>query len=240
MLTRRFFLNAGGAAVAATVELAEWRSRAPTPTAASSSSSSAAPPTGCRSSRPTGDPQHAGLRAGFDQDLADRSEARQLLHAPSSARRDRENVRGEAGAVRPRGRLALSRPFALRRAERARDRRVVGVPAEGRLAEPIARPPAAGGCEGAGDLRHRSDGASRQPSRSHPTRRRSCPDPSDDLLHTSLGALRSRSAASRLVERGGGDADDGRRRRGGGGQNGAAIGAIAAKMLSGERATASR
>ena len=50
---------------------------------------------------------------------------------------------GGAGDVLPRGRVSLPRPLALRRPERAGNRRQGALPAEGRLDEPAARPAAA-------------------------------------------------------------------------------------------------
>ena len=172
MLTRRFFLDAGGAAPSPRFATANGvrpgehrpalrlhhparRRRRPVDRRAD------------RRSAPR------GLRGEFDQDLApERS-------STASSRCIRRSPRppavcSEAGAVRPRGRLALSRPLAFRRAERARDRRVGCLPAEGRLAQPLARPPA----------RRRIPRRSPSPTpfrwrcaattRCRPTRRRSC------------------------------------------------------------------
>ena len=71
--------------------LPQWRSRRPPPTAASSSSSSAAPPTGWHTVAPTGDPAFAGLRGALRRAIRQRREARQHLHAPSGAGRDRRS-----------------------------------------------------------------------------------------------------------------------------------------------------
>ena len=97
--------------------------RAPRPSAASSSSSSAAPPTASTSSCPTPIPAYARLRGALAIDVAAATQARR--HCSRCIRRwsrSRKLYRGEAGAVRPRGRVAVSRPLALRRPERARDR----------------------------------------------------------------------------------------------------------------------
>ena len=69
----------------------------------------------------------------------ERAEARRHLRAASGARADRRDVRGPSGAVRARGGVAVSRPLALRRAERAGDRRRVAVSDQGRLAQPARR-----------------------------------------------------------------------------------------------------
>ena len=68
-----------------------------------------------------------------------RDAARRHVRTTSVARADRAVVPRRAGAVRSRDCLAVSRPLAFRRAERARDGRPRAVPGEGRLAEPARR-----------------------------------------------------------------------------------------------------
>ena len=82
----------------------------------------------------------------------------------------------------------------------------------------------------------RADGASRQP-RGLVLRAVAAAEPDRRPAGAGRRALRERPAAARPVERGDGDADEGRRPdAGGGGQKGAAIGALAAKMLLGDGA----
>ena len=187
-------------------------SRRRRPSAASSSSSSAAPPTGsARSRRPAIRPL-PGCAARFAQDFAGGAQARRLLHAPSEAGRGRAALSGARGPVRPRRRLALSRPLAFRRPERARDRRHRRLCAARRLDEPAARrccrrrEPAAIAVVGDG-----ADGAARQRARSPPTRRRPCPTRSDDLLARVGSLYASDAAASRRLGAGDADARHGRR-----------------------------
>ena len=124
MLDRRTFLAGAAAPLRCSLAARASRSRRPRPTGASSSSSSAAPPTGSAHRRAD---RRSGLRrpARRLRRRISRGGARLgdffTLH-PALAETARLYA-GARGAVRPRGRLALSRPLAFRRPERARDRR---------------------------------------------------------------------------------------------------------------------
>ena len=123
---------------------------------------------------PTGDPAFAGLRGAFAEDFAGGARLGDF-HPASEPGRDGAALRGARGAVRPRRRLALSRPLAFRRPERARDRRQRRLCAARRLDEPAARPAAAQTTRGRSRSRRRCRWCCAAAARSPPTRPRRCP-----------------------------------------------------------------
>ena len=177
-----------------------WRSPRPRPTAASSSSSSAAPPMGWAPSARSAIPP-LPVRAASSRPISDRQEARRHVRAAPGDDLAGGDVRREGSAVRARHRLALSRPLAFRRAERARERRAGRLPGQGRLAQPHARADPVGRGQGDRGVGDGAAGAARAArgqqlcafraatgvGRSAPARR---------------GALSGRRPAPRAVERG--------------------------------------
>ena len=89
--------------------------------------------------------------------------------------RPRSSIRRKRGAVRPRRRLALSRPLAFRRPERARDRRQRRLRAARRLDEPAARPAARRTRPRRSRSRRRCRWCCAAAAKSPPTRPRLCP-----------------------------------------------------------------
>ena len=160
---------------------------------------------------PTGDPDFARVRGAFAQDVAGGARLGDFFTLHPGAGRDRATVRGARGAVRPCRRLALSRPLALRRPERARDRRQRRLRAARRLDEPPARPAAARRRPGDRRLGDGADGAARRRARSPPTRLRRCPTRRTTCSPGSPRSTNRIAAAARGLDAGDADAGDGRR-----------------------------
>ena len=231
MLTRRFFLNAGGAAAAALSLPRMAFARANTDRRFVFVIQRGAAD-GLSILGPTGDPQHADLRGGFDQDLATGAKldsffslhpalaetakmyaARQALfvHAVASPYRDRSHFDGQ-NVLETGGAAA----YQLRDGWLNRLLGLVPAADSKALALSDTVPMA---------LRGRNEVSSYAPSK--------LPDPSEDLLQRvaslygpdpQLHALWTQAMATRMTA---GDVDAA-------GQNGAAIGEVAAKLLSGE------
>jgi len=231
MLTRRFFLNAGGAAVAALSMPRMAFARANTDRRFVFIIQRGAAD-GLSILGPTGDPQHESLRAGFDQDLATGAKldsfftlhpalaetakmyaAKQALfvHAVASPYRDRSHFDGQ-NVLETGGSSAYQLKDGWLN-------RLLGLlpPADSKALAISDTVPMA--------LRGNNQVSSYAPSK--------LPGPSDDLLQRvsalyeadpQLHGLWNEAVATRMTA---GDVEAG-------GQNGAAIGAIAAKLLSGE------
>jgi len=231
MLTRRFFLNASGAAVAALSMPRMAFARANTDRRFVFIIQRGAAD-GLSILGPTGDPQHESLRAGFDQDLATGAKldsfftlhpalaetakmyaAKQALfvHAVASPYRDRSHFDGQ-NVLETGGSSAYQLKDGWLN-------RLLGLlpPADSKALAISDTVPMA--------LRGNNQVSSYAPSK--------LPGPSDDLLQRvsalyeadpQLHGLWNEAVATRMTA---GDVEAG-------GQNGAAIGAIAAKLLSGE------
>ena len=242
MLTRRFFLDAGGAAAVAALSLPRMAfARANTDRRFVFIIQRGAAD-GLSIVAPTGDPQLSpSLRGDFAQDLAAGAKlgsfftlhpalaetakmyaAKQALfvHAVASPYRDRSHFDGQ-NVLETGGSAAYQLKDGWLN-------RLLGL-----------LPPADAKALALSD--DRADGASREPRGLVLRAVASCRARPTTCCSACRRALRSRSAASRLVERGDGDADDGRRRRcRPAAQNGAAIGAHRGQDAVGRRRTASR
>ena len=216
------------------------RSRRRRPTAASSSSSSAAPPTGSAPWRRPRDPAFAGLRGAFAEDFAGgarlgdftlhpalgagraalcRAREALFVHAVASPYRDRSHFDGQ-NVLETGGSAA----YALRDGWM---NRLLG------LLPGRRRPRDRGLGDGA-------DGAARQRARSPPTRPRPCPTPRTTCSPASPRSTRATASCT----------PPGRRRcrpatmagdlSGDDGRNGAATGALAARLLAGADGRADR
>ena len=94
---------------------------------------------------PYAEPAYARLRGALAIDAAARRGWTALFALHPALVETAKLYAAKRGAVRPCRRFALPRPLALRRPERAGDRRHRALPGQGRLAEPPGRPAAASG-----------------------------------------------------------------------------------------------
>ena len=123
---------------------------------------------------PYGEPAYARLRGALAIDVAAATRLDGLFALHPALVETAKLYDSEAGALRPRGRFAVSRALALRRPERARDRRRRAARRQGRLAEPAGRPAAAPQRRGDRDRADRAAGVARAAPTSSRMRRRRC------------------------------------------------------------------